>query len=150
MDFAGAVMRDCNLHARVALVAGPARSICSGRKEGLMAKSEKHNARQVVAMMIHTDNIESEIEAGSSYLDCLRGSNLRRTEIACVTFAGQVLSGSQFAYSGTYFFEQAGMSAYDSYKLALGGTAIAFIGAVLSWFLMKASGGAQCTSAGWR
>ncbi|KAL4768443.1 general substrate transporter [Aspergillus nidulans var. acristatus] len=108
--------------------------------QGLMAKSEKHNARQVVAMMIHTDNIESEIEAGSSYLDCLRGSNLRRTEIACVTFAGQVLSGSQFAYSGTYFFEQAGMSADDSYKLALGGTAIAFIGTVLSWFLMKGFG----------
>ncbi|KAL4812421.1 general substrate transporter [Aspergillus spinulosporus] len=108
--------------------------------QGLMAKSENHNARQVVAMMIHTDNIESEIEAGSSYLDCLRGSNLRRTEIACVTFAGQVLSGSQFAYSGTYFFEQAGMSADDSYKLALGGTAIAFIGTVLSWFLMKGLG----------
>ncbi|KAL4999843.1 general substrate transporter [Aspergillus recurvatus] len=108
--------------------------------QGLMAKKEKHNARQVVAMMIHTDNIESEIEAGSSYVDCLKGSNLRRTEIACVTFAGQVLSGSQFAYSGTYFFEQAGMGADDSYKLALGGTAIAFIGTVLSWFLMKGFG----------
>ncbi|KAL5042400.1 hypothetical protein BDW71DRAFT_216998 [Aspergillus fruticulosus] len=108
--------------------------------QGLMAKSKKNDARQVVAMMIHTDNIESEIEAGSSYLDCLKGPNLRRTEIACVTFAGQVLSGSQFAYSGTYFFEQAGMSADDSYKLALGGTAIAFIGTVLSWFLMKGFG----------
>ncbi|KAL3458764.1 general substrate transporter [Aspergillus heterothallicus] len=106
----------------------------------LMAKDEAHNARQIVAMMIHTDNIECEIEAGSSYWDCLRGSNLRRTEIACVAFAGQVLAGSQFAYSGTYFFEQAGMSADDSYKLALGGTAIAFIGTVLSWFLMKGFG----------
>ncbi|KAL3471022.1 general substrate transporter [Aspergillus californicus] len=108
--------------------------------QGLMAKSESHNARQIVAMMIHTDNIESEIESGSSYWDCLKGSNLRRTEIACVTFAGQVLAGSQFAYSGTYFFEQAGMSSDDAYKLALGGTAIAFIGTILSWFLMKGLG----------
>lgn len=103
----------------------------------LMANSEKANAHQVVAMMIHTDNIESEVEAGTSYWDCFKGSNLRRTEIACVTFAGQVLAGSQFAYSGTYFFEQAGMSSDNAYKLALGGTAIAFVGTVLSWFLMK-------------
>ncbi|RDW68766.1 uncharacterized protein DSM5745_08526 [Aspergillus mulundensis] len=108
--------------------------------QGLMAESESDNARKVVAMMIHTNDIEAEIEAGSSYLDCLRGSNLRRTEIACVTFAGQVLAGSQFAYSGTYFFEQAGMSPDDAYKLALGGTAIAFIGTILSWFLMKGFG----------
>jgi SP family general alpha glucoside:H+ symporter-like MFS transporter len=66
--------------------------------------------------------------------------NLWRTEIACVIFAGQVLSGSQFAYSRTYLFEQAGMSANYSYKLALGGAAIAFIGTVLSWFLMKGFG----------
>ncbi|KAL4902066.1 hypothetical protein BDW74DRAFT_187042 [Aspergillus multicolor] len=108
--------------------------------QGLMAKSESENARKVVAMMIHTNDIEAEIEAGSSYRDCLKGSNLRRTEIACVTFAGQVLAGSQFAYSGTYFFEQAGMSPDDAYKLALGGTAIAFIGTILSWFLMKGFG----------
>ncbi|KAL4967046.1 general substrate transporter [Aspergillus stella-maris] len=108
--------------------------------QGLMAKGEQNKARQNVAMMIHTNNIEREIEAGSSYFDCLKGSNLRRTEIACVTFAGQVLIGSQFAYSGTYFFEQAGMSADDSYKLALGGTAIAFIGTIISWFLMKGFG----------
>jgi SP family general alpha glucoside:H+ symporter-like MFS transporter len=103
----------------------------------LTAGPEKDNARQMVAMMIHTDNIEREIESGSSYWDCFKGSHRRRTEIACVTFAGQVLAGSQFAYSGTYFFEQAGISPTDAYKLGLGGTAIAFVGTILSWFLMK-------------
>ncbi|KKK15250.1 hexose carrier protein [Aspergillus ochraceoroseus] len=106
----------------------------------LMAKSEQQNACQVVAMMIHTNDLEAEIQTGSSYLDCFRGSNLRRTEIACMTFAGQVLAGSQFAFSGTYFFQQAGMSSDDAYKLNLGGTAIAFVGTVISWFIMKALG----------
>lgn len=101
---------------------------------------EREKSRQIVAMMIHTNDIESEVEAGSSYLDCYRGTNARRTEIACVTFAGQVLAGSQFAYSGTYFFLQAGMSPEESYKLGLGGTAIAFIGTIIAWFLMKAFG----------
>lgn len=97
-------------------------------------------AKQTIAMMVHTNNIEKEMEAGTSYLDCFRGTNLRRTEIACVVFAGQVLAGSQFAYSGTYFFEQAGMTSTAAYKLGLGGTAIAFIGTILSWFLMKSFG----------
>lgn len=100
----------------------------------------KRDAKQTVAMMMHTNKIETEIEKGTSYFDCFRGSNRRRTEIACVVFAGQVLSGSQFAYSGTYFFEQAGMSAANAYKLGLGGTAIAFLGTVLSWLLMKRLG----------
>jgi SP family general alpha glucoside:H+ symporter-like MFS transporter len=106
----------------------------------LTVGGEKDNARKTLAMMIHTDDLERNIEEGSSYLDCFKGSNLRRTEIACITFAGQVLAGSQFAYSGTYFFEQAGMSPSNAYKLGLGGTAIAFVGTVLSWFLMKVLG----------
>lgn len=101
---------------------------------------EKDNARSIVAMMIHTNNIEREIEEGTSYWDCFKGSNYRRTEIACVCFAGQVLAGSQFAYSGTYFFEQAGMSPANAYKLSLGGTAIAFVGTILCWFLMNRCG----------
>lgn len=105
-----------------------------------MAEAEKPQARNNVAMMVHTNEIELETTAGSSYIDCLKGSDFRRTEIACVIFAGQVLSGSTFAYSATYFFEQAGMSADDAYKLALGGTAIAFVGTILSWFLMRVAG----------
>ena len=106
----------------------------------ITAGEEKQKAAQTLAMMVHTNNIEKEIEEGSSYMDCLRGVNLRRTEIACVAFAGQVLAGSQFAYSGTYFFEQAGMSPSDAYKLGLGGTAIAFIGTIIGWFFMNAFG----------
>ena len=106
----------------------------------LMARAEEPNARNVVAMMIHTNNIEKEISEGHSYWDCFRGTDLRRTEISCVVFAGQVLAGSSFAYSGTYFFEQAGLNSNNAYKLGLGGTAIAFIGTLISWGLMRIAG----------
>lgn len=96
--------------------------------------------KQIVAMMIHTDQLEQEIKTGSSYWDCFTSVDGRRTEIACVVFAGQILAGSQFAYNGTYFFEQAGMSTSDSYKLNLGATAIAFIGTIVSWYLMSQLG----------
>lgn len=108
--------------------------------KSLMAKHEEHNAKNIVAMMIHTNNIEKEITEGHSYFDCFRGADLRRTEIACVIFAGQVLAGSSFAYSATYFFEQAGLNPDDAYKLGLGGTALAFVGTIISWFLMRIMG----------
>jgi len=56
-------------------------------------------------MMVHTNNLEKDIDAGTSYLDCFQRTDLRRTEISCIAFAGQVTSGSNFAYSPTYFFE---------------------------------------------
>lgn len=89
-----------------------------------------------LAMMVHTANIESQITAGTTYLECFKGVDLRRTEICCLAFAGQILSGSSFAYSPSYFFTTAGMSADHAYQLNLGGTAIAFLGTILSWFLI--------------
>ena len=53
-----------------------------------------------------------------------------------MTFAGQVLSGSTFAYGPTYFFQQAGISTNKTYQIAVGGTAIAFVGTIISWPLL--------------
>lgn len=54
-----------------------------------------------LAEIMHTNETEIRLNAGTSYLDCFRGTELRRTEIACMCFAGQVLSGSSFAYNST-------------------------------------------------
>lgn len=96
--------------------------------------------RQTVAQIMHTLKIEEQMESGSSYIDCFRGIDLRRTEIVCMTFAGQVLSGSTFAYGPTYFFQQAGISTDKSYQIAVGGTAVAFVGTVISWGLLSRFG----------
>ncbi|KAL1962672.1 hypothetical protein VTN77DRAFT_9306 [Rasamsonia byssochlamydoides] len=90
-----------------------------------------------LAMLVHTAKIEAQIEKGTSYWDCFRGIDLRRTEICCMAFAGQILSGSTFAYSPSYFFTTAGMSSDRAYQLNLGGTAIAFVGTILSWWLIS-------------
>lgn len=106
----------------------------------IMAEHEKTQAKPLVALMIHTNDIERNMAEGTSYWDCFKGVDLRRTEIACVTFLGQITCGAQFAYSATYFFQQAGLSPDDSYKLNLGGTGIAFCGTIASWFLMRRFG----------
>lgn len=38
----------------------------------------------IIAMMVYTNEKEQETVSGTSYLDCFRGVNQRRTEIACV------------------------------------------------------------------
>ncbi|RAO70385.1 uncharacterized protein BHQ10_006397 [Talaromyces amestolkiae] len=89
-----------------------------------------------LAMLVHTAKIESSLEVGTSYFDCFKGTDLRRTEICCLAFVGQIMSGSSFAYSPSYFFTTAGMSTSHAYQLNLGGTAIAFLGTLCSWWLI--------------
>ncbi|KOS22528.1 Maltose permease MAL31 [Escovopsis weberi] len=89
-----------------------------------------------LAMMVHTVKIESQVTEDTTYLECFRGADLRRTEICCVSFFGQILSGSSFAYSPSYFFTTAGMAASHAYQLNLGVTAIAFVGTICSWWLI--------------
>lgn len=91
--------------------------------------------KESLAMMVHTVNYEEQIRTGTSYMDCFRGSNLHRTEICCLAFTGQVFNGINMMNPGTYFWEQAGLSASNSYKVSVAATAIGllatFIGSIL-------------------
>lgn len=60
----------------------------------LSSKNEIVNPEETVAMMIHTNELEKEISAGTSYFDCFRGIDLRRTEVACGVWMCQNLCGS--------------------------------------------------------
>jgi SP family general alpha glucoside:H+ symporter-like MFS transporter len=89
-----------------------------------------------VAVMVHTNQIEREISSGTSYLDCFKGVNLRRTEIVCVVFAAQVFSGQQLGGSPTYFFQQAGLPDSVAFQFSVGGLGLASVGTIVSWFLL--------------
>lgn len=52
------------------------------------------NFDETIAMMIHTNELEKEIGAGTSYFDCFKGIDLRRTEVACGVWMCQNLCGS--------------------------------------------------------
>ncbi|EGU74014.1 MFS transporter, SP family, general alpha glucoside:H+ symporter [Fusarium oxysporum f. sp. conglutinans race 2 54008] len=95
------------------------------------------DADETVAMMVHTTALEEKLTEGSSYIDCLKGVNRRRTEIVCMVWAMQNLSGNSFSNYSTYFLEQAGMSAEHAYSFALGQYAINMIGVFGAWGLMS-------------
>jgi SP family general alpha glucoside:H+ symporter-like MFS transporter len=106
----------------------------------LSSTSQSSQAKQTVAMMVHTNQIEMEINEGTSYWDCFRGVDLRRTEIACLAFAAQPFCGSAIGGSPAYFFVQAGLPTSISFQMSVGGLGIAFLGTIVSWYFLHAFG----------
>lgn len=94
------------------------------------------DADETIAMMVHTTALEEKITAGASYFDCFRGADLRRTEIVCMVWAIQNLSGNSFSGYSTYFLEQAGLEPSKAYDFALGQYGINMVGVFGAWFLM--------------
>ena len=86
-----------------------------------------------IAMMVHTNKLEIQEREGVQLWDAFRGTNRRRTEIACMGFLSQITNGGALCYSGSFFFQQTGISANAAYGIALGGTGIAFVGTIISW-----------------
>jgi MFS transporter, SP family, general alpha glucoside:H+ symporter len=102
----------------------------------LQNKNADIDVKATLANIVHTNELEKQLTCGTSYWDCFRGIERRRTEIACVAFAGQVLSGSSFAYNSTYFFQQVGLTTDQTYRLNTGGTAMALFGTLVNWFAL--------------
>lgn len=88
-------------------------------------------------MMVHTTALEEKITTGAGYLDCFKGTDLRRTEIVCMCWAIQNLSGNAFSNYSTYFLTQAGVPDSEAYSFALGQYAINIVGTIGAWIIMS-------------
>ncbi|GAA5871436.1 hypothetical protein JCM16303_000755 [Sporobolomyces ruberrimus] len=98
------------------------------------------NAEDRVAQIQHTNEMEKAMSAGTSYLDCFRGTNLRRTEIAAVAWMIQTACGSGLIGQSTVFYQEAGLSSNDSFSFNLGMYALGAVGTISSWFTMQKYG----------
>jgi MFS transporter, SP family, general alpha glucoside:H+ symporter len=86
--------------------------------------------------MARTIDLENKKSRATSYLDCFRGADLRRTEIAMGIFAVAQFTG----VVSSYFFELAGLAASSSFSLSIGVSVLGLIGVVCSWFLIDRTG----------
>ncbi|KAF2172568.1 hypothetical protein M409DRAFT_17800 [Zasmidium cellare ATCC 36951] len=102
-----------------------------------LSRETDFNADETIAMMVHTTALEKKITKGASYLDCFKGTDLRRTEIICMAWAMQNLAGNSFSNYSTYFLTGAGVSEENSYSFALGQYAINMVGVFGAWGLMS-------------
>ncbi|KAL7420667.1 hypothetical protein Q5752_004618 [Cryptotrichosporon argae] len=90
-----------------------------------------------LALMVHTNAIEKSLAEGTSWAQCFRGVDRRRTEIAVGVWSIQNLCGSAFMGYSTFFLEQAGMAASNAFTMSIAQYAIGACGTVTSWLLMR-------------
>ena len=98
--------------------------------------SSKVDVKPTLAMIVETDRLEHELEAGSTYWDCFRKINRRRTEIATGVYCIQVISGIYLVGYATYFFELAGLPVDKAFSMSVGFLALGFVATCLSWWLL--------------
>lgn len=107
----------------------------------LTSTSDERKLDNIMASMIQTIELEKENSNSASYLECFRGTNLRRTVIAAMSYSIQPLSGQVLVINYcVYFFENAGLKDNLSFALSLGLSAIGFVSTIISWFLMHKLG----------
>jgi SP family general alpha glucoside:H+ symporter-like MFS transporter len=90
-----------------------------------------------ISLMKHTNKMEKDYNyGGASYKDLFKGVNRRRTEIACLAWCSQALSGWSLTSYAPYFFEQAGFSASISFNLSTTCYGVGIAGGIISWILL--------------
>jgi len=98
------------------------------------------NIEKTISMMVHTNELEKEMTSGTSYWDCFKGTDLRRTEISCMVWGIQTLCGSGLMGYSTYFLVQAGVPTTKAFDFTMGQYALGMFGTMSSWVLMTRFG----------
>ncbi|TVY23350.1 Maltose permease [Lachnellula hyalina] len=99
--------------------------------------SSSVNNKLTLAIMIETDRLEYEMETGTTYCDCFKKVNLRRTEISIGVFVIQALSGIYLINYATLFFQLAGLNTRQSFDMSVGLLAVGFVGTCIAWCLLS-------------
>ncbi|KAG4415943.1 hypothetical protein IFR04_010893 [Cadophora malorum] len=102
--------------------------------------SKGMDVKPTLAMIIETDRLEVEMETGTTYMDCFKKINWRRTEISIGVYTIQVFSGIYLVGYATYFFQLAGLPGSKAFDMGVGYLAVGFCGTVASWFLINKVG----------
>ena len=114
------------------------------------------DVKPTLAMIIETDRLELEMETGTTFMDCFKSINIRRTEIAVGVYTIQVFSGIYLVGYATYFFQRelspnrrvqhtniflvAGLPGDKAFQMGVGYLAVGFVGTVLSFVVISKYG----------
>ncbi|KAL6705259.1 hypothetical protein ACN47E_007219 [Coniothyrium glycines] len=103
---------------------------------------------RTIAYIKYTTELENVETANTSYLECFKGVNLRRTEINCVVWAAQILCGNAVLGYSVLFLQQAGFSEVQAFNMNISLSACYIIGGIICWFLFPHFGRATIYMSG--
>ncbi|CAK7216372.1 hypothetical protein SCUCBS95973_002790 [Sporothrix curviconia] len=110
--------------------------------------SRDRDVDAALALIVHTMRLEDAETEGSTFLDCFRGTNLRRTEINCVVWAAQILCGNAILGYSVEFLEVAGFSELQAFDLNISLSACYIVGGIICWMLFPHFGRATIYMSG--
>lgn len=110
----------------------------------ILKHGDKKGARQVLTRLMDEKDVdidmyleymrqtlEDEVDGGS-FVDCFKGSDVRRTEICCLTYFFQPLSGLYILSYAAYFLQLTGIPQNVVFKLTLGLTGLAVMASLVA------------------
>lgn len=109
----------------------------TARKSIARLRSADLNSEEVgaaLAYIQHITRLETAEVMGASFLDCFKGTNLRRTEINCVVWAAQILCGNAILGYSVVFLQAAGFGETQALDLNIALSACYIVGGVICWF----------------
>ena len=89
-----------------------------------------------IALIEYTNELEKSEVAGSSFADCFKRSNLRRTEIACMIWTVQYSCGQPIVNYTTQFLQTAGLTEDQAFDINLAQNAMLIAGTIAGWVYM--------------
>lgn len=105
-----------------------------------LGHSEDSAESHLAAMKVTQAAAEKETE-GASYLECFKGTNLRRTILTIMPFSIQALSGVVWIASyQTYYYQLAGVSTSRSFAIGCGAQALSISGNIIAFFIIDRIG----------
>ena len=87
-----------------------------------------------------TNEMERAFAESTSYLQCFRGIDARRTEIASMVWVAQAFCGAAMMGYSVQFYQQAGLPDDQAFNMNIGQYAMGAVGTISSWFIMTKVG----------
>lgn len=105
-----------------------------------LSNKEQHADNiNTLAMMVKTDAYERDLELGSTYLDCFKGSNRHRLEICSMLFIAQNFSRNPVGFA-TYLFNQIGLGTEHAFDMSLGLAGLGMLDTMICPFILPKIG----------
>ncbi|KAJ9615775.1 hypothetical protein H2200_001852 [Cladophialophora chaetospira] len=97
--------------------------------------TKEQDVEATLAYIRHTTEIEIADTANASFLDRFKGTNLRRTEINCMTWMSQVLDGNPLTSYAVVFLEAAGFNEIQTFDINISISACFVIGVLICYLI---------------
>ncbi|KEF63625.1 MFS transporter, SP family, general alpha glucoside:H+ symporter [Exophiala aquamarina CBS 119918] len=97
--------------------------------------TKEQEVEATLAYIRHTTEIEKAEMESANFLECFKGTNLRRTEINCMTWASQVLDGNPLTSYAVVFLEAAGFSEIQTFDINISICACFVIGVLICYLI---------------